>query len=126
MGVVVIDVLHQDGFELTSVDDQHSVETLSADGPNESLSEGVCPGRPKRALDDPDVLGAEDLVEARGELRVTVSKEESGWSGAVTEVHAQVAGLLGDPLPHWIGSDARKVDPAGIDLNEEQHVQAPK
>lgn len=45
MGVVVIDVLDQDSFELTSVEDQHPVETLSAHGPDEALSERVCPGR---------------------------------------------------------------------------------
>src|ERR1019366_2743725 len=39
---------------------------------------------------------------------------------------AQVAGLLGDPLPHRAGGDAGEVDPPGVDLNEEQHVEAPQ
>jgi hypothetical protein len=43
MGVVMIDVLQQDGFELTSVKDHHPVETLSTDGADEALGEGVSP-----------------------------------------------------------------------------------
>jgi len=74
----MIDGLHQDGFELTSVKDQHPVDTFSADGPDEALSERVCPGRSNRGLDDPDALGAEDLVEAKGELRVPVLDQEPG------------------------------------------------
>jgi hypothetical protein len=73
MAVVMIDVLHQDSLELTSVEDQHPVKTLSADGPDEALRKCVCPGRSNRCLDDPDVLRAEDLVEAEGELGVPVS-----------------------------------------------------
>jgi hypothetical protein len=55
MGVVMIDVLHQDGFELTSVEDQHPVETLSTDGADEALGEGVGPRGSDR-------VGAENLI----------------------------------------------------------------
>jgi hypothetical protein len=43
MAVVAIDVLGEDGIELTSVEDQHPVETLAPDGADEPLGEGVCP-----------------------------------------------------------------------------------
>jgi len=65
----------------------------------------------------------EDLVEAGGELRVPVADEELDYSGAPGEVPGQVAGLLGDPLPHWLGGNTREVDPPGVDLDKEQDVQ---
>jgi hypothetical protein len=61
----MIDVLHQDGFELTSVEDQHPVETLSTDGADEALGEGVGPRGSDRRADDLDPLrpvGAENLI----------------------------------------------------------------
>jgi hypothetical protein len=61
MAVVVIDVLGEDGFELTSVEDQHAVETLSTDGANETLGEGIGSRRPDGRADDPDAVGAENL-----------------------------------------------------------------
>jgi hypothetical protein len=48
MAVVMIDVLHQDSFELTSVEDQRPVQTRSADGPDETLRKRVCPGAIER------------------------------------------------------------------------------
>ena len=105
---------------MTASEDEEPVQTLSADGAHESLGEGVRPRGSNRGLDDPDALGAEHLVEAGGELRVSVADEELGRSGTLGQDETQVAGLLGDPLPHWIGGDAREVDPPGVDLDEEQ------
>jgi len=48
MSVVVIDVLREPAFVLTTVVDQHVIETLSTDGADEALGEGVvgeCLGR---------------------------------------------------------------------------------
>ncbi len=68
MGVVVIDVLGDDRFELPPVEDQHPVEALAADRADESLSEGVGPWGSDRRADDPDPLRSQDLVEAGGDL----------------------------------------------------------
>ena len=65
MAVVMIDVLGEDGFELTPVEDQHPVEALPTDRADEALGKGVGPRGSDRRADDPDPLGAEDLVEAR-------------------------------------------------------------
>ena len=61
-----------------------------------------------------------------GELRVSVADEEFDRLGTLTQDQTQVAGLLGYPRPDWIGGDAREVDPPGVDLEEEQHVEAPQ
>jgi hypothetical protein len=104
--VVVSHVLGEDLLEMTATEDEESVETLSAGGAHESLGDRVRTWRSNGRLDDPDALRAEHLVEAGGELRVSVPDEELDCSGALGEDDAQVAGLLDDPLPYWVGSDS--------------------
>jgi hypothetical protein len=41
------------------------------------------------------------------------------------EHHQQVASLLGDPTAVGVGGHPRQVDPPGIQLDEEQHIQPP-
>jgi hypothetical protein len=71
-------VLDQNLFEMTVTEDKESVQALSAHGAHESLSERVCTRSSNRGLDDADALGAEYLVEAGGELRVSIPDEELG------------------------------------------------
>jgi hypothetical protein len=110
------EVLGQNLLEMAPTEDQDSIETLSAEGPDEVLGERVCSRRWHRRPDNPDIFATEHFVEARSELRVTISEEELDWSGALNEAHAQVAGLLGGPLPHRVGGHASKLGPPGIDL----------
>ena len=42
---------------------------------------------------------------------------------AVTEVHQQVAGLLGDPGSGWVGGDTQQVHAAGGMLHDEQNIE---
>ena len=44
LAVVVLDVLMDDGFEMSVTEDEHSVQTFTANGPDEALSEGVGSG----------------------------------------------------------------------------------
>jgi len=124
MFVVMSDVLGQNLLEMASTEDEDPVETLSADGAHESFGERVRPRSSNRGLDDAGALGAKHLVEAGGELRVSIPDKEFGRSRTFSQQEAQVASLLGDPLPHRVSCDAREVDPPGIDLDEEQHVEA--
>ena len=50
--------------------------------------------------------------------------QEPELLGAVTEVHEQVAGLLGDPGAGGMGSDPAEVDAAAVVLDHEQDVEA--
>ena len=97
--VVVREVLGEDLFEMTAIEDEEPVEALSADAADDALGKRVRARRPNGRLDDPDAFGAEDFVETGGELGVPVPDEELDRSGALGEVPAQVAGLLGDPTP---------------------------
>ncbi len=74
-----------------------------------------------------DGLGAdrgEDVVEAGGELRVSVSDEESHPLSSVLEIGGEVAGDLGDPGAVRVGGDAENWHDASFDLDHEQHVVA--
>ena len=74
--VVVLDVGAQDVFEVAAADDQERVETLVADGADESLRVGVRLGCLHRRLDYCDSFAAEHLVERGGELAVAIVDQE--------------------------------------------------
>jgi len=72
MFVVVADVGWEGSFEVPSVDDQDPVETFAADGADPSFDEGVRAGCPYWCADCSNALGAEHLIERRGELAVAI------------------------------------------------------
>ena len=84
---------------MTPTEDEDAAEALPAHGADETLGDRVRSRRPSGRLDDPGGLGTEDLVEAGRELRVPVPDQDQELyrSGALGEVPAQVAGLLGRP-----------------------------
>ncbi|MFC6023595.1 hypothetical protein ACFP2T_46500 [Plantactinospora solaniradicis] len=75
-------------------------------------------------LDHGDAFGGDNVVEGGGVLGVAVADQESELVGALAEVHGEVAGLLGYPLPGGVGGDAEEVDPSGGHLHNHQRVKA--
>jgi hypothetical protein len=67
--------------------------------------------------------GGEDRVEGSGELGVAVPDEEPEAPSGVVEIHAEVAGLLGQPGTGGMGGDAEDVHAAGGVLDHEEDVQ---
>jgi hypothetical protein len=70
--VVVLDVHAQDVFEVAAANDQEPIETLVADGADESLRVGVRLRRLHRRVDHPHSFAAEHLVEGGGELAIAI------------------------------------------------------
>ena len=126
MAVVVVDVLSEDGFELTPVEDQHPVETLAADGADEALGKGVGSRGSDRRADGPDPLGAKHFVETGRELGVSVPNQEPDGKRPLGKHHGQISGLLDHPGFDGAGGDSAHVHPSGVHLDEEEHVEAPK
>ena len=63
----------------------------------------------------PDAGVGQDRVERGGEVRAAVADHELDPVCLFAEVHEQVAGLLGGPLPGGMGSDPEDADaPAGV------------
>jgi hypothetical protein len=56
MDCVGLDVLVGHGFEMSSIEDEHPVQTFTPDGADE-LSEGVRTGRTDRSTGGPNALG---------------------------------------------------------------------
>jgi len=104
--------------------DQDVVEAFAAQCPDEAFRDRVRPRCPDRGADDPNVGTGEDRVEGRGELTVPVADQEPEPVGAITEVHQQVAGLLGDPSPGGVGGDPGEVHAAAAVLDHDEDVEA--
>src|SRR5664280_1287135 len=122
--VVMDHVLGQDSLQMSTTEDEHPVEALSAYGADEALGEGVGLRSSDRGTDDPDALGLEDLVEARGELGVPVMDQELDWMDPIFQHHGQVPRLLDNPGAGRMSGDSGHMYPSSIELDEEQHVEA--
>ena len=118
------DEVSQCTLKMGLTEDQEAVETFPAHGADEPLGESVGPRGSDRRLGDPDALGSEHLVEAGGEFGVTVSNQELGQGIPVRQDEGEVPCLLGDPLPRRAGGDPAQMHSAGVELDEEQHVEA--
>src|SRR5262245_27869814 len=118
MPVVVLEVLLQDDVEVSGSGDQEVVEAFPAQGADEPFRDRVRPWCSYRGADDADVGGGEYGVERGGELAVSVADQEPELVGAVAEVHEQVAGLLGDPVPGGVGGDPGDVHAAAVVLDD--------
>jgi hypothetical protein len=99
--VVMMLVLRKHGCGVPLVDDQDAVEEFAAEAADEAFGNCVGPRCPARRSDDSDVDGGKHRVEGGGELDVAVPDEESEAPTGVVEVHAEIAGLLGEPGAGW-------------------------
>jgi hypothetical protein len=104
--------------------DQEVVEAFPAQGADEAFRDRVRPGCSDRRPNDPHVSAGEDCVEGRGELAVPVTDQQPESVGSIVEVHEQVAGLLGDPVPGRVGGDPGDVHVAAVVLDHHEDVEA--
>ena len=102
VGVEVRHVLGQHPPKLASVEDQHPIQQLTADGGDPSFSDCVRPGCSRRGGQDPDGVAGKHSIEDAGELAIAIPDQEPEPSRAVAEIHQQIPGLLGNPA--WSGS----------------------
>ncbi|MGO8870298.1 MAG: hypothetical protein ACLQPH_02655 [Acidimicrobiales bacterium] len=108
---------------MTTADDQHPIEAFAPDSADEALGEGVGTRSTDGYADDPDALGAEDLIEGSRELGIPVTDQELDRSSTFCEFVGQVPGLLNDPGSGRVFRDARDVNLQGVELDEEQDVE---
>jgi hypothetical protein len=123
VGVVVVGVLLESDSGMPLVDDQNAVEEFAAGWCRRSVRRWHWPAVPVPVSDDADVDCGEDGVKGGGELGVAVPDEEPEAAAGVVEIHAEVAGLLGQPGAGGMGGDAEQVHPAGGALDDEERVQ---
>src|SRR5450759_2052888 len=102
------------------------IETLLADGADESFGVRVRTRRTDRSADGLDTDRGEHLVEAGGELGVPVADEESEHPTGILQVRGEIAGHLGDPWAVRVGGRSEDVHDAALHFDDEQHVVAPQ
>src|SRR5665213_1152010 len=106
------------------------VEAVLANGTHEALRVGIRTRRTDRSADrSVDGLNTdrgEHLIEAPGELGVSVTDEEAESPPSLFEVGGEVAGNLGHPWTVRVGGDAEDMHDAAVHLDDEQYVEASK
>jgi hypothetical protein len=97
--IVVGLVLAQDLLQMGLVPDEGTVQELAPASPDPAFDDRIHPGRLDAAQHGPDPGIAEDGIERGGEVRAAVADDELDLIRLFAEVHDQVAGLLGGPVP---------------------------
>src|SRR5438552_787731 len=106
MGFVVAQDLPQVGL----VPDEGAVQELAAASADPAFGDRVHAGRPYVAQHGPDASVGEDRVERGGEVRSAVADHELDPMCLFAEVHEEVAGLLGCPVPGGMQGDPEDTD----------------
>src|ERR1019366_5904999 len=98
------------------------VQTLTADRADETFRERVRPRRPHRCPDNSGSDRGEHSVESAGELSIPIADQELELPDPLLKVAQQVTRLLGDPRAARMPGHTQNVDPAGLDLDDEEHI----
>ncbi|MDQ6740268.1 MAG: hypothetical protein M3021_07855 [Actinomycetota bacterium] len=104
------------------VPDEGSVQQFAAASPDPAFGDRVHAGRPDVAGHGPDAGVGEDRVERGSEVRSAVADHELDPVRLLTEVHEEVACLLGGPFPGWVQGDSEDADAPGRVFYHRQDV----
>jgi hypothetical protein len=105
---------------MPSAEDQDPVEAVGANRTQRSAC-AFAFGRLDRCADHSHAFGPEDLIEGVAELRVAVVDEEPERL-LLTQLHDEVASLLGDPVSVRVRRAGDVLDPPCRERDEEQDV----
>jgi hypothetical protein len=86
--------------QMGPVPDEGAVQGLAAASADPAFDDRVHPGCLDAAEHGLDPGVGEDGIERGGEVRAAVADHERDPVGLAAEIHDQVAGLLGGPLPN--------------------------
>lgn len=103
---------------MAAPEDEEVIKRLAARCPHPPLRKRVRPRGPVRQLDHAHTLAAEDIIEAGGELGVTVAELEAGLELTLEQLPGQGSGLLRNPLSGRVPGTAGEMDAAASDLEE--------
>jgi hypothetical protein len=113
--IVVGLVVAQDPSQMGVVPDEGAVREFASASADPVFGDRVHAGRLDAAEHGPDAGIGEGGVERGGEVRAAVADHELEPVSLLAEVHEEVAGLLGGPLPGEMQGDAEDADaPGGV------------
>ena len=90
VGVVVVDAVGDESFELMLVPDDCAIEELATDGPDPALRERVRDRRPDRGLEDSPDGGCSDWVAETVQFAVAAAVSPGGVLGRHLDAEATV------------------------------------
>src|SRR6266545_1603420 len=126
MLVVMTNADREGALEVPSIQDQHPIEALTADGADPPLDERVRAGCSYGRADCSDAVGTEYLIERRGELAVAIVDQTPDRLRPFDERLDDVARLLGRPLTRRVRRDPSQVHMPRRKLDEHKHIQPPE
>ena len=107
---------------MTFIDDQHVVQTFLSDAADPALGIGIGIRRSIGCQNGFYPLRGKYDIKGRGELAIAVMHEKAHDAPFLQQVPHELSGLLRDPLSRWPRGAAGKMNPAGADLDEKEHV----
>ena len=123
--VVEINILGQRTPQMRLAEDHDRIQTFLADGTDPTFGKGVGLGCLTGGQHNFHARGSKDRVKGGGELAVMVMDQETqGFrTGArFTQLPGELTSLLGHPSGVRLIGAARQIHPAGVQFDEEQHV----
>ena len=122
--VVVRDELADGATQRALADQDHALEAVFLDGAHEALRIGVQVRLAGGESDGGDTGRGERVAHGRLEERVAVMDEEPHVSQESVLGIGGVPHELGDPRPVGLGADARNLNAAAGQVNQDQHGEA--
>ena len=116
----------EDVLELTTSDDEDSVEAFAADAADQRSMWAFAFGARTGVRMTLMFSVARKASKAGGNFASRSWMSKPHVPVAVIELHQQVPRLLGGPGTGRVGGDAKDIDAACFDLHDEEHVQAPE
>jgi hypothetical protein len=123
VSVVVGHVLDWGALEMSATEDHHPTEARTTHRADRPFGHGVGSRCPHRGVGDADAAGLEGLAEARGEPDGSVTNEEPDGTGPILQCHGRTSRLSNYPGPDRVSGDPGHLDPGGVELDEDQHVE---
>jgi len=111
---------------VSRIQNEQSIEALSANGSHEPFRDPVRLGRLNRRPNDSNAGALKDGVEARRELAIVIADQHPHRLSALGERPGDLPRLLRDPRVVGMCHAASHVHAPTGDLDEEQHVQPTK
>jgi len=122
--VVMVDVLGQHAFKMTSPQNDQPIKALAANASHPALGVTIRDRHPYGRADDSHALGRQDVLDRKGKLLVVIADEDPDGQSQFLHSPAQVAHLLTYPGLIGIGRDTQAQDPSPAELHKEKDVES--
>jgi hypothetical protein len=119
--VVVLGVHAENALQVAPAEDEDVVETLSSNGADPALRDGIRLRGPSGRLHNGEALGPENLVEGARELGISIPDQDVLVLEGISD--REVASLLSDSSRVGSACRADYMDPPCGELDEEHDVE---